>query len=82
MNTNHNLKKMIVAALLSGGVALAGLGMTAATAQAAPDRPGPTIDHSDFGIDIVQCNQCQRVQPGVVDVRPGFKLPGAAQVAH
>ncbi len=27
MNTTHNLKKMFVGALLSGGVALAGLGL-------------------------------------------------------
>ena len=35
MNTSHNFKKMIVGALLSGGVALAGFGLTAGTAQAA-----------------------------------------------
>jgi hypothetical protein len=48
MNTNQPLKKMIVGVLLSGGVALAGLGLTAGTAGAAPANPGPTIDHSDF----------------------------------
>jgi len=58
MNTSHNFKKMIVGALLSGGVALAGFGLTAGTAQAAPDRPGPTIDHSDFGVPVVECVRC------------------------
>ncbi|MDT5237147.1 MAG: hypothetical protein QOF47_3134, partial [Mycobacterium sp.] len=50
MNTNQPLKKMFVGALLSGGVALAGLGLTAGTASAAPVNPGPTIDYSDFGV--------------------------------
>jgi hypothetical protein len=72
MNTNHPLKKMIVAALLSGGVALAGLGMTAGTAQAAPAKPGPTIDHSDYAGPIVECNQCRQTLPG----GGGFSLPG------
>ena len=35
MNANQPLKRMIVGALLSGGVALAGLGLTAGTAGAA-----------------------------------------------
>jgi hypothetical protein len=79
MNTTQPLKKIIVGALLSGGVALAGLGMTAGTAQAAPTKPGPTIDISDWGGPIVECNQCQRTLPGGVDVSlpGGFKLPGA-----
>jgi hypothetical protein len=37
MNTTHNFKKMVVQALLSGGVALAGLGLTTGVAQASPD---------------------------------------------
>jgi hypothetical protein len=83
MNTTHNLKKIIVGALLSGGVALAGLGMTAGTAAASPQSPDPSIDHSDFGIDIVQCNQCQRQLPntGGINVNPA-KIPGAVQGAH
>ena len=69
MNTNQPLKKMIVGALLSGGVALAGLGLTAGTANAAPANPGPTIDHSDFGVPVVECIQCQRTLPGDGSVR-------------
>ncbi len=41
MSTIHYLKKMTVGALLSGGVALAALGMTAGTADAAPQNPNP-----------------------------------------
>lgn len=84
MNTIQPLKKMIVGALLSGGVALAGLGMTAGIAQAAPDKPGPTIDYSDSAGPLVQCNQCRRIQPGGVDVslpggfKPSGLNPGAA----
>ena len=40
MITTNNLKKMIVGTLLSGGVALAGLGLTAGTAYASPEDPG------------------------------------------
>jgi hypothetical protein len=82
MNTTHNLKKMIVGALFSGGVALAGLGLTAGTAQAAPQDPGVTIDHSDFGVDVVECNQCGRSLPGKLDVpsiNPAGKVPVAVQ---
>jgi hypothetical protein len=85
MNTRHNLKKVIVGALLSGGVALAGLGLTAGTAQAAPQYPGPTIDHSDFGVDVVECNQCGRSLPGKLDtpsVNPAGKVPAAVQGTH
>src|SRR3981189_2000521 len=66
MNTIQPLKKMVVGALLSGGVALAGLGLTAGTAGAAPANPGPTIDPSDFGTPVVECIQCQRTFPATV----------------
>jgi len=84
MNTNHNFKRMIVGALLSGGVAVAGFGLTAGTAQAAPDRPGPTIDHSDFGVPVVECVRCGgHGLPGGLDINPGVnpagKLPSAVQ---
>jgi hypothetical protein len=76
MSTTHNLKKMIVGALLSGGVALAALGVTAGTASAAPGDPGVTIDHSDFAGPVVECNQCGRTLPGdgSVRVNPGAKF--------
>jgi hypothetical protein len=77
MNTIHNLKKMIVGALLSGGVALAALGLTAGTASAGPaPGPSPTIDQSDFAGPVVECIQCQRTLPGdgSVRVNPGAKF--------
>jgi hypothetical protein len=76
MNTTINLKRMTVGALLSGGVALAALGLTAGTAGAAPDNPGPTIDHSDWGVPVVECVRCNRTLPGdgSVRVNPGPQL--------
>jgi hypothetical protein len=76
MSTIHNLKKLTVGALLSGGVALAALGVTAGTASAAPGDPGVTIDHSDFAGPVVECNQCGRTLPGdgSVRVNPGAKF--------
>jgi len=48
MSTINNLKKLIIGALISGGVVLPPpLGMTAGIASAAPQNPNPTIDHSD-----------------------------------
>ncbi|MDT7764231.1 MAG: hypothetical protein QOC63_3651 [Mycobacterium sp.] len=37
MNTTHYLKRIIAGALLSGGVAVAALGLAAGTAQARPN---------------------------------------------
>ena len=39
--STHNVKRIIVGALLSGGVALAGLGLSTATAQAFDPQPEP-----------------------------------------
>ena len=80
MNTTHNLKKMMVGALLSGGLTLAALGLTAGTAGAAPQNPGPSIDHSDFAGPLVECIQCQRTLPGdgSVRVNPGPQLGGGS----
>ena len=64
MSTIQSLKKITVEALLSGGVALAALAMTAGTANPAPQNPNPTIDHSDYTGPIVECNQCGRTLPG------------------
>ena len=79
MNTTHDLK-LVVGAQLSGGVALAALGLTAGTASAAPQNPGPSIDHSDFAGGLVQCNQCTRTLPGdgSVRVNPGPQLGGGS----
>jgi hypothetical protein len=76
MNTIHNTKKVIVGAVLSGGVALAALGITAGTASAAPANPNPSIDHSDYAGPIVECNQCGRTLPGDGSVRVNPVNPG------
>jgi hypothetical protein len=39
MSTTHNVKRIIVSALLSGSVALAGLGLSVGTAQAFNPQP-------------------------------------------
>lgn len=70
MSTINNLKKLTVGALLSGGVALAGLGMTAGIAGASPENPNPSIDHSDYAGPVVECNQCGRTLPGDGSVKP------------
>ena len=41
MITNHNLKKIAGSALLSGGLALVGLGLASGTAQAFNPQPDP-----------------------------------------
>ena len=41
MSTTNNVKRIIVGALLSGGVALAGLGLSMGTAQAFNPQPDP-----------------------------------------
>jgi hypothetical protein len=54
MSTTHNMTRIVGGALLSGGVALAGLGLSMGTAQAfnpQPDPPGKVAS-------------AQRVNPG------------------
>ena len=41
MNTTHNVKRIIAGALLSGGVAIAGLGLASGTAHAFDPQPDP-----------------------------------------
>jgi hypothetical protein len=86
MNTAYNLKKVIVGALLSGGIALAGL--TAGTAQASTQPIDPSIHTSDFNVPLVECTQCQQTLPGRPEVHPnggnkgdnGGTLPGRPEV--
>jgi hypothetical protein len=49
MNTDCTLKRIMAAALLSGGVAVAGLAVTSGTAQAAPDYCGPQVNGICYG---------------------------------
>lgn len=84
MITTHNLKKIAVGALLSSGLTLAAVGLTAGAASAAPANPNPTIDYSDYAGPIVECNQCGRTRPGdgSVSINPGAKFgDGSVRVA-
>ena len=75
MNATHNLKKIVIGALLSGGVAAAGLGLSTGTAIAQPQGPGVGVDYSDVG-PLVTCNACQVLKPGDGSVKirvPQFK---------
>lgn len=45
MNANHRVMKMLAAALLSGGIAVAGLGLSSATANAFNPQPDPPGRH-------------------------------------
>jgi hypothetical protein len=70
MSTTHNMNRIVVRALLSGSVALAGLGLSMGTAQAfnpQPDPPGKVAS-------------AQRVNPGHIhgfNPQPG---PGPAGI--
>jgi hypothetical protein len=75
MNSTHSLRKVIVGALLSGGIAVAGL--TAGTAQASPKPIDPSINTSDFNVPVVECTQCHQTLPGRPTVHPnGGNKPG------
>ena len=87
MNTTDNLKKLIVGAVLSGGIVLAGL--TAGVAQASTQPIDPSINTSDFNVPVVECTQCQQTLPGRPTVHPnggnkgdttGGTLPGRPEV--
>jgi hypothetical protein len=75
----HNMKKMAGKALVSGGLALAALGVASGTAQAfnpQPDPPGkPSAVPVNPGLNASK--------PGTVGVNPQQSRPGGAQIgAH
>lgn len=76
MNTTHNLKKIVIGTLLTGGLAAAGLGLGTGTAAAQPQGPGVGVDYSDVG-PLVTCNACQVAKPGDGSVRVN---PGVAKI--
>ena len=49
MNTDRTMKRIMAGALLSGGIAVAGLAATSGTAQAAPDYCGPQVNGICYG---------------------------------
>jgi hypothetical protein len=68
MSTKHNVKRIIVGALLFGGVALAGLGLGMGTAQAFDPQPEPpgTIRGFDPQPDPPASLPSSRLNPGVI----------------
>jgi hypothetical protein len=69
MKTNRNLNRFIVGALVSGGVAVASLGLAAGTAQAQPGFPIPT-DDGGWGPPRHWCPGDPPVQTGNLQVDP------------
>ncbi|GFG55428.1 hypothetical protein CQY20_05650 [Mycolicibacterium agri] len=83
MNTTHSVKKVIVGALTSGGLALAALGFTTGVASASPSNPQPNIDVSDWGVPVVECIQCNKSVLGGASekVNPGIKVGDSVRVS-
>ncbi len=73
MSTTHNVKRIIVGALLFGSVALAGLGLSMGTAQAFDPQPDPPFSAPS-----------SRLNPGVIrgfnpQPEPPTRIASAAQ---
>jgi hypothetical protein len=68
MSTTHNVKRIIVGALLSGSVALAGLGLSMGTAQAfdpQPDPPGKVAPSHRLSLGEIHGFNPQADPPGL-----------------
>lgn len=87
MKTTHNLKRAITAAMLTGGVAVAGLGLGAGVAQANSGPltwcPGQSvylngIKVSDYDWDLNACHTFYEVGYGQGNV--GYKLGPASTI--
>jgi hypothetical protein len=75
MTTIHTAKRMLFGGLLSGGIALAGLGLTAGTAQAFNPQPEPPGKPLPAG--TIQGFNPQPDPPGIIRVfTPGSNAPG------
>jgi hypothetical protein len=66
MTTTHSVKRMLVGALLSGGIAVAGLGLSAGSAQAFNPQPEPPGKPLSPG--TIQGFNPQPDPPGVIRV--------------
>jgi hypothetical protein len=70
MSTTENVKRIVAGALLTGGVALAGLAMSAGTAQAfnpQPDPPGKVAYQQHLNPGEIQGFNPQPDPPGMPD---------------
>ncbi|HEX9499435.1 MAG TPA: hypothetical protein VF926_13935 [Mycobacterium sp.] len=68
MSTTQNVKRIIVGALLSGSVALAGLGLSMGTAQAfdpQPDPPGKVAPSHRLSLGEIHGFNPQADPPGL-----------------
>jgi hypothetical protein len=68
MSTTHNVRRIIVGALLSGSVALAGLGLSMGTAQAfdpQPDPPGKVAPSHRLSLGEIHGFNPQADPPGL-----------------
>ena len=68
MSTTHNVKRIIVGALLSGSVALAALGLSMGTAQAfdpQPDPPGKVAPSHRLSLGEIHGFNPQADPPGL-----------------
>ena len=76
MSTTNNVKRIIVGALLSGAVALAGLGLSMGTAQAFNPQPDPPGRQANVAV-----NQPPEVQskPGIIALTPQTHVHVGAQ---
>jgi hypothetical protein len=79
VNTTANLKRIIAGALLSGGVAVAGLGLSAGTAQANLPKwcPGQSLPAPHVAWNMGLCHYYSVDSAGVVHVIGDFLPPGA-----
>ena|ERR1700722_11649403 len=84
MNTTNTLKRIIAGALLSGGVAAAGIGLAAGTAQASPTHPrgpyewcpGQRLPENDVVWDMSVCHTWYWVGYGFQANRGHFVYEG------
>ncbi|HXY63371.1 MAG TPA: hypothetical protein VEI45_03155 [Mycobacterium sp.] len=91
MNISHTPKRFIVAALSSGGVALAGIGLAAGTAQAQPGDnfsvphqwcPGQPLPATDVHWDTNICHTWYWVPVGGMGNAGQFVWDGANPPPH
>ncbi len=90
MNTIHTLKQVFAAAMLSGGVALAGMGLATGVAQAQPDNfsvphqwcPGQPLPMNDVVWDMNICHTWYWVPVGGMGNVGQFVWDGTTPPPH
>jgi hypothetical protein len=72
----RNMKKVVGRVVLTGGVALAGLGLASGTAQAFNPQPDPPGRQATAAVNPPQETQSK---PGIIAVNPQTRIHVAAQ---